>query len=103
MTRRCLIVGALLALVGCSGGSSGGLSSAPPLASMTRTRIPGIDRMSLEELSEWVTVCRPYNGSLEGRARNPYDPMDCDQVQFRHDSWHTARTQKPGAYLPPVH
>ena len=59
--------------------------------------------MSLEELSQWVTVCGPYNGSPEARARNPYDPMDCDQVQFWHDSWHTARTQKPGAYLPPVH
>jgi hypothetical protein len=93
----------LLCLVGgCGGGSPGGPPLTPPPAE-ARKHIPGIDQMGLEELSKWVTVCAPYNGSLEGRAKNPYDPMDCDQVQYRHDSWRQPRTQKPAQGLPALH
>jgi hypothetical protein len=56
--------------------------------------------MAFEELSRWVRVCAPYNASLEGRAKNPYAPTDCDEVQHRHDSWRIPQTQKPAAYLP---
>ena len=59
--------------------------------------------MGFEELSHWVTVCGPYNASLEGRAKNPYESMDCDDVQFKHDSWRIPQTQKPDAYLPGFH
>ena len=80
-----------------------GRISARAAACGARKHIPGIDQMGLEELSNWVTVCAPYNGSLEGRAKNPYDPMDCDQVQYRHDSWRQPRTQKPAQGLPGLH
>ena len=103
MTRRLLLAGVLLALAGCGNrpSSSSAIDKLP--AAYARQRIPGIDRMNLEELSDWVRTCAPYNGSVEGRAKNPYDPMDCDEVQFRHDSWHQPRTQKPGTSLPAVH
>ena len=89
-------------LGGCGGESSSGSSSpAPPAAA--RKRIPGIDRMDLKELSKWVAVCGPYNGSAEGRARNPYDPMDCDEVQYRHDAWRQPRSQNAAQDLPGLH
>ena len=91
----------LVLLGGCGGGSPGVSAIAPPAEA--RKHIPGIDQMGLDELTKWVTVCAPYNGSLEGRAKNPYDSMDCDQVQYRHDSWREPRTQRAAQGLPALH
>jgi hypothetical protein len=103
MMGRVLVAGVVFAIASCGSRapSNSALDTLP--ATIARQRIPAIDRMNLEELSKWVRECGPYNGSPEGRAKNPYDPMDCDEVQFRHDSWHQPRTQKPGGSLPAVH
>ncbi len=93
----------LVLLGGCGGGSPTGAPTVEPQAT-ARKRIPGIDGMGLEDLSNWVAVCAPYNGSPEGRARNPYDPMDCDEVQYRHDAWRQPRSQAKAAQdLPGLH
>ena len=91
-------VALLVLLCGCGGGTPGEPAVSPQATQ--QKHIPAIDRMGLEALSMWVAVCAPYNGSPEGRARNPYDPMDCDEVQYRHDSWRQPRTQKPAQDLP---
>jgi len=60
-------------------------------------------QMTLEDLNAWIQRCAPYQASLEARARNPYDPADCDEVVRRHTEWRTPSTQKPAAYLPGLH
>ena len=59
--------------------------------------------MTLEELTAWVRTCAPYNATPEGRARNPIDPVDCDEVQYRHDSWHQVRAPVRSQPLPDLH
>jgi hypothetical protein len=88
---------------GCSGSSQAPGAVAVPLPPIPKKRIADIDKMGFEKLSRWVRVCAPYNASLEGRANNPYEPTDCDEVQYRHDSWRIPQTQKPAAYLPGLH
>ncbi len=100
MNKLPIVVCALVVLVGCSRAPDGVVLPPPATA---QKHIPGIEQMNFDQLSSWVRVCAPYNGSLEGRQRNPYDPMDCDAVQYRHDSWRTKSTQKPAAYLPSLH
>lgn len=102
MYRTILMWAVLGALAGCGQRVSPESGGGEP-SSGHQERIPGIDRMGLDELSRWVRICAPYNGSMEGRARNPYDPMDCDEVQFRHDSWHQPRSQTGGSALPALH
>lgn len=96
------MAGVVLALAGC-GDKPADNSAITTLPASYRQRIPDIGRMNLEELSKWVRVCAPSNGSQEGRATNPYDPRDCDEVQYRHDSWRQPRTHKAGQALPDLH
>jgi hypothetical protein len=97
-----IVVLVMALLAGCGGASQvpGAVAVPPPIP---KKRIAGIDKMGFEELSRWVRVCAPYNASLEGRANNPYEPMDCDEVQHRHDSWRIPQTQKAATYLPGLH
>jgi hypothetical protein len=87
-------------LAACGGKHASPVASTPPLL---QQRIPNIDRMGLDELTQWLDRCKPYMASPEARARSPYDPVDCDEVSSRHLSWRTKSTQKPAPYLPAVH
>ena len=100
MMYRSLVVLFVVLLSACGGGAPAGLAT---------TRVPHsqhiahIESMTLEELTTWVRTCAPYNATPEGRARNPIDPVDCDEVQFRHDSWHQTRTPVRTQPLPDLH
>ena len=102
MNKAIVLVGALVAVAGC-GQTPPSDSAISRLPAEYRKRITDINRMDLAELTRWVGICAPYNGSIEGRARNPYDPMDCDEVQFRHDSWHQPRSPVTTSALPALH
>ena len=103
MNKLPVLMSAALLLAACGQKPSVETAIARLPADYAKKRIPGIGQMSFEELTGWVRTCAPYNATPEGRERNPYDPMDCDEVQYRHDSWRIKQTQKPAAYLPGLH